>query len=36
MTLETLIIEFVKLSVAATFGFMLAAALMVIRDQDNN
>ena len=36
MTLETLVIEFLKLSIAAAFGFMLAAVLVMSKDQDNN
>lgn len=36
MTLETIIIEFLKLSIAAAFGFMVAALLAASSNQDNN
>lgn len=36
MTLEAILIEFLKLSIAAAFGFMVAALLVIAKESDKN
>lgn len=36
MTIETIIIEFVKLSIAACFGYMVAVLMVMASQQDQD